>query len=52
MVSKKHANFIVNCHFASAQNVLRLVDVVKERVLERFDIDLELEIHLLGFPER
>ena len=52
MVSKKHANFIVNCHFASAQNVLRLVDEVKERVLERFDIDLELEIHLLGFPER
>jgi len=52
MVSKKHANFIVNCHLASAQDVLRLVEEVKKRVLERFNIELELEIHLLGFSER
>jgi len=52
MVSKKHANFIVNCHLASAQDVLRLVEEVKKRVLERFNVELELEIHLLGFSER
>jgi UDP-N-acetylmuramate dehydrogenase len=49
MISKKHANFIVNCRLASAQDVLRLIDEVKERVLKQFDIELELEIHLVGF---
>lgn len=52
MVSKKHANFIVNCHLASAQDVLRLIDEVRERVLHRFDVELELEINLVGFSER
>lgn len=49
MVSKKHANFIVNCRLASAQDVLRLIDEVKERVLKQFDIELTLEIRLVGF---
>lgn len=52
MVSKKHANFIVNCHLASAEDVLRLIDEVRGRVLHRFDVELELEINLVGFPER
>ncbi len=49
MVSRKHANFIVNCHLASAQDVRRLIEEVKERVFRRFGVELELEIHLLGF---
>ncbi len=49
MVSKKHANFIVNCHFASASDVLRLIAEVRERVFKRFDVELKLEIHLVGF---
>jgi UDP-N-acetylmuramate dehydrogenase len=49
MVSRKHANFIVNCRLASAQDVLRLIDEVKERVLKQFQVELELEIHLIGF---
>ncbi len=49
MVSKKHANFIVNCHLASAEDVLRLIDEIKQRVFNRFGIMLELEIHLIGF---
>ncbi|MBN2029931.1 UDP-N-acetylmuramate dehydrogenase [bacterium] len=52
MVSKKHANFIVNCHLASARDVLRLIDEIKQRVFNRFDIMLELEIHLIGFKEK
>ena len=51
MVSKKHANFIVNCRLASAQDVLRLIDEVRERVLERFDIELELEIQKVGLHD-
>ena len=51
MVSKKHANFIVNCHLASAEDVVRLIDEVRERVLRRFDIVLETEIQKVGFTE-
>jgi len=49
MVSRKHANFIVNCHLASAQDVIHLMDEVKKRVFDRFEIELVREIHLLGF---
>jgi UDP-N-acetylmuramate dehydrogenase len=49
MVSKKHANFIVNCRLASAQDVLRLINEIRERVLKQFQVELEPEIHLIGF---
>jgi len=49
MVSKKHANFIVNTQFASAEDVRRVIYEVGERVLQRFGVELELEIHLIGF---
>jgi len=52
MVSRKHANFIVNCHLASAQDVLRLVDEVQLRVFKQFGIELTLEVHLIGFQEK
>lgn len=51
MISKKHANFIVNCQFASAHHVMQIIEEVRKRVLQRFEIGLELEIHLLGFEE-
>jgi UDP-N-acetylmuramate dehydrogenase len=51
MVSRKHANFIVNCRLASAQDVLRLIDEVRERVMKQFQVELELEIHMIGFKK-
>ncbi len=48
-VSRKHANFIVNCGRASAMDVRRLIDEVRERVDSRFGVKLETEIHLEGF---
>jgi UDP-N-acetylmuramate dehydrogenase len=51
MVSKKHANFIVNCQSASASDVRRLIEEVQNRVRERFGTDLEPEIHFLGFGD-
>ncbi len=51
LVSRKHANFIVNCQFASAEDVMRLVDEVKKRVFQRFGVDLELEIIRVGFED-
>jgi UDP-N-acetylmuramate dehydrogenase len=49
MVSGKHANFIVNCQAASASDVMRLIDEIQKRVSARFGIQLEPEIHFLGF---
>jgi len=49
MISDKHANFFVNVSgSASADDVKALIDLAHAEVLKRFDIDLELEIELLG----
>ena len=49
MVSRKHANFIVNCGLATADNVLRLVEEIQNRVFERFQVRLEMEVLKVGF---
>ncbi len=43
-VSRRHANFIVTDAGARVADVLRLVDDVRDRVRELFDIELELEV--------
>jgi UDP-N-acetylmuramate dehydrogenase len=43
-LSERHANFIVVQAGASARDVLRLIDLIRSRVQERFPVDLELEI--------
>lgn len=48
-VSPVHANFIVNAGGATAGQVLRLVERVRERVRAVHGVDLELEIELVGF---
>ena len=48
MVSEKHGNFIVNTGTATCEDVLHLVDLVKQNVLEKTGILLEEEILLLG----
>lgn len=47
-VSLVHANFFVNRGGASAQDIERLIEIVRERVREIFGIQLELEIELVG----
>lgn len=47
-VSTKHANFFINLGDASASDVLRLVKAVRRQVAERFQIELELEVELVG----
>jgi len=46
--SPLHANFIVNIGKASAADYLFLINLAKARVLEQFNIKLELEIELIG----
>ncbi len=48
VVSDKHANYIVNAGGATADDVLRLTDVLREQVLQRMGIELDLEIQLVG----
>jgi UDP-N-acetylmuramate dehydrogenase len=47
-ISPVHANFFVNTGNATAADVKALVDLVRERVLQRFKVELELEIELIG----
>lgn len=47
-ISEKHANFIVNLGKAKAQDVLSLINLARETVKKKFDLDLALEINLIG----
>jgi UDP-N-acetylmuramate dehydrogenase len=47
-VSPMHANYIVNVGEATAKDVLSVIDQVRERVLEAFGIELELEVKVIG----
>lgn len=47
-ISEKHAGFIVNKGNAKAKDVLELIEVVKKKVQEKFNINIELEIEILG----
>ena len=46
VISEKHANFIIAQKGCKTRDVIRLIDVVKEKVKKRFDIDLELEVEI------
>ena len=50
-ISEKHANFIVNMGDATAADVLYLIKLAKKYVAEKFHINLELEVKLIGFPK-
>jgi UDP-N-acetylmuramate dehydrogenase len=46
VVSEKHANFIIAQKGCRSRDVVRLIDVMRQRVKEQFDIDLDLEIEI------
>lgn len=47
-VSDLHAGFILNKGNATAQDVLKLIKHIKSIVQEKYGVDLELEIKILG----
>src|SRR5207245_11525625 len=47
-ISHKHANYIVNLGGASSEDILRLIEIARERVLKEFRIELELEVQIVG----
>jgi UDP-N-acetylmuramate dehydrogenase len=46
-ISEKHANFIVNKGNASCKDVLKLVEMIRSRVMDNYNISLELEIRIV-----
>jgi UDP-N-acetylmuramate dehydrogenase len=46
VVSEKHANFIIAKDGCSSSDVIRLIEVARQRVKENFDVELELEIEI------
>ena len=47
-ISTVHANFFVNHGQATARDVKALIDLAQQRVKEKFGVELELEIEVLG----
>lgn len=50
-IAKLHANYIVNVGNASADDVLKLIDIARTAVFKEFGIELELEVKVLGEPK-
>jgi UDP-N-acetylmuramate dehydrogenase len=46
VVSEKHANFIIAKDGCTSHDILRLIDTIRQRVREQFDVELELEIEV------
>ncbi len=49
LVSKKHANYIVNDGAATAADVIALMEIINNKVMLHSGIQLDTEIKLLGF---
>ena len=47
-ISTKHAGFIVNKGNATAEDVISLIEYVKEKVFEKYGVKLENEIEIIG----
>jgi len=47
-VSEKHANYIVNSGTATAEDVLALCRMIQDRVFQKFQIQLEPEVRIVG----
>jgi UDP-N-acetylmuramate dehydrogenase len=47
-VSEKHANFIINDKEATASNIEKLIKHIQDTVKERFGVDLETEVRIIG----
>jgi UDP-N-acetylmuramate dehydrogenase len=50
-VSELHANFIINRGDASATDIFELINYVKQQVKDKWNVDLETEVKMMGeFP--
>ncbi len=47
LVSPRHANFIVNTGTATADDVIKLISLIKARVRDMFGVNLECEVQII-----
>lgn len=47
-ISELHANFIINLGQATAADVMALIQIARQAVFEKFAVELELEVKLIG----
>ena len=52
VVSDKHCNFILNTGDATACDYLRLATEIQEKVREKYDIELQLEMERFNWPQK
>lgn len=50
-ISEKHANFIVNYNNATAEDIVELINIIKTKVKEKYNIDLKVEQEFVNFGE-
>jgi len=48
-MSEKHANFLVNKKNATAQDIIKLSDYIKEKIKEKYGVELTEEVQYVGF---
>jgi len=48
-ISEQHPNYIINTGNATAENIVVLMSIVKQRVRDAFEIELTEEVQLIGF---
>ena len=46
-ISPIHANFIINLGEATSNDILSLIDIIREKVFKKYSINLELEVQIL-----
>jgi UDP-N-acetylmuramate dehydrogenase len=47
-ISEMHGNFIINNGNATAQDVLDLIQFIKEKIFEKYHIKMETEVEIIG----
>ncbi|WP_108669785.1 UDP-N-acetylmuramate dehydrogenase [Peribacillus acanthi] len=50
MISDMHGNFIVNAGGATAEDVLALIQHVKDVIMDKYGIEMETEVEIIGRP--
>ena len=45
-ISEKHAGFVINSDDAKAEDVIKLIEYTKEKVKEKFNVEIETEMIL------
>ena len=50
-ISEKHANFFINDGDATSKDMLMLIKKAHKEVKDKFNVNLSLEVKLMGFNE-